>query len=334
MTNDRPGTKRGEEAPAVSAPDWLVPRAPGPVSAVVRLPGSKSLTNRALVLAALADRPTVISRPLVARDTQLMADALRALGCRIEEAAGSWLVEPVPAVRQPRAAARQPTRASVAVDVGNAGTVLRFVPPVAALAAADVTFRGDPRMSERPVGPLLTALRTLGVTISDTGTGAVPFVVRGRGSVPGGTVTMDASSSSQLVSGLLLASARFGAGAEIRHVGPPVPSLPHIDMTIAMLRAAGVDVRAGAAAGPPAGGARPDDPDRAEHDEEHLARAARPDPPGRDRDRTRPVQRLPLPRSRAGDGRRGHRRRLASRQPATGRPHHRAAARRWARTCA
>jgi 3-phosphoshikimate 1-carboxyvinyltransferase len=238
MTNDRPGVSSAGDPGNARERDWLVPRARGPVHAIVRLPGSKSMTNRALVLAALSDRPTVISGPLVARDTLLMASAMRALGCRIEEAPDSWLVEPAQAART-----RQADRPVVAIDVGNAGTVLRFVPPVAALTTADVTFRGDSRVSQRPVGPLLTALRTLGATISDPGTGGVPFVVRGRGAVPGGTVTMDASSSSQLVSGLLLAAARFGAGAEIRHEGPPVPSEPHIEMTVRMLRAAGVDVR-------------------------------------------------------------------------------------------
>ena len=249
MTRDR-AEPDGARAPA--ARDWLAPRAREPVRAVVRLPGSKSMTNRALVLAALSDRPAEITGPLAARDTALMADALRALGCRITETPGSWLVEPVPAVTPPRAGSREagrPGRPGITIDVGNAGTVLRFIPPVAALTSADVTFRGDPRASERPIGPLLTALRSMGVTISDTGTGALPFVVRGRGGVAGGTATMDASASSQLVSGLLLAAARFGAGAEIRHVGPPVPSEPHIDMTVQMLRAAGVDVRAPAAGG-------------------------------------------------------------------------------------
>ena len=241
MSIDPSEQERRSGTPEATVPEWLVPRARGPVRAVVQLPGSKSMTNRALVLAALSDRPTVITGPLVARDTRLMSDALRALGCRIEEAKGSWLVEPAPAPRQPRSGA---DRLSIGIDVGNAGTVLRFVPPVAALTSADVMFRGDTRAAQRPVGPLLTALRTLGATISDTGTGAVPFIVRGRGAVPGGTVTMDASSSSQLVSGLLLAAARFAAGAEIRHEGPRVPSEPHIEMSIRMLRAAGVDVRA------------------------------------------------------------------------------------------
>ena len=243
----------GARAPATH--DWLAPRARQPVRAVVRLPGSKSMTNRALVLAALSDRPAEITGPLAARDTTLMAGALRALGCRITETPRSWLVEPAPAITPQRAVPGQPDRSGrpgVTIDVGNAGTVLRFIPPVAALTSADVTFRGDARASERPIGPLLTALRSMGVTVSDTGTSALPFVVRGRGAVPGGTATMDASASSQLVSGLLLAAARFGAGAEVRHVGPPVPSEPHIEMTVRMLRAAGVDVRA--YAGPSADG--------------------------------------------------------------------------------
>jgi 3-phosphoshikimate 1-carboxyvinyltransferase len=266
MTRDR---AEPDDAQAPATDDWLTPRARGPVRAVVRLPGSKSMTNRALVLAALSDRPTVITGPLAARDTALMADALRALGCVITEQPESWLVEPAPAVPSQRAGSGQPgqpgqpDRPAISIDVGNAGTVLRFIPPVAALTSADVTFRGDHRASERPIGPLLTALRSMGVTISDTGTGSLPFVVRGRGAVAGGTATMDASASSQLVSGLLLAAARFGAGAEVRHVGPPVPSQPHIDMTVRMLHAAGVDVRADpgqlANAGRPAGPGRPAD---------------------------------------------------------------------------
>lgn len=246
----------GPEPRGADGQDWLTPRARGPVRAVVRLPGSKSMTNRALVLAGLSDGPAVITGPLIARDTRLMADALRALGCRITETPGSWLVEPSPVAASRRAGADAGNngRPAITIGVGNAGTVLRFIPPVAALTAADVTFRGDARAAERPIAPLLAAMRTMGVTISDTGTGAVPFVVRGRGAVPGGTATIDASSSSQLVSGLLLAAARFVAGAEIRHAGPPVPSLPHIGMTVRMLRAAGVDVRADA--GQPAGPAQ------------------------------------------------------------------------------
>jgi 3-phosphoshikimate 1-carboxyvinyltransferase len=243
----------GEDQSGPGAPEyWPVPQARGPVRAVVRLPGSKSMTNRALVLAALSDDVSLITCPLVARDTRLMADALGALGSRITEAGDAWQVEPALlgwSATPGDLASTSPGRATqdcIDIDAGNAGTVLRFLPPVAALTDADVRFRGDARISKRPVGPLLTALRTLGATVSDGGTGAVPFVVRGRGSVPGGTVTLDASSSSQLVSGLLLAAARFSAGAEIRHSGPPVPSVPHIEMTVRMLRSAGVDVRVGA----------------------------------------------------------------------------------------
>ncbi len=255
MTNEADDGLPGGRDGGTSA-DWAVPRADGPVHSLVRLPGSKSMTNRALILAALADGPTEITGPLVARDTLLMAGALAALGCRIEQSAGAWLVEPgpfgQPGQREPAAPREpgQPTRPHIAVDVGNAGTVLRFVPPVAALTSADVTFLGDARIAERPVAPLLGALRALGAEISANGTGAVPFVVRGHGGLAGGSVALDASSSSQLVSGLLLAAARFGAGAHITHQGPPVPSAPHIEMTVRMLRARGVDVRASREGGP------------------------------------------------------------------------------------
>ncbi|MGH3188174.1 MAG: 3-phosphoshikimate 1-carboxyvinyltransferase [Streptosporangiaceae bacterium] len=260
-------------------PPWPAPAASGPVSARVRLPASKSITNRALVLAALSERPAVITNPLRARDTELAADALRALGAGIAEdqererdqnprfrtssgdttgqtgsgrdgsaASGpeSWRVTP----GQPAAGA------AVVADVGNAGTVMRFLPAVAALTSAVVRFTGDARASQRPLGPILGALRGLGVDIDDDGRGAVPFTVRGHGAVRGGSVTLDASGSSQLVSGLLLAAARFDAGAEIRHEGPAVPSAPHIAMTVRMLRAAGADVTAAASDG--ASAERPD----------------------------------------------------------------------------
>ncbi len=209
---------------------WQAPAAAGPVRARLRLPGSKSITNRALILAALADGPTVIANPLRARDTQLMADALRALGTSIEDSAPGWAVRPGPMDH------------GAQVDVGNAGTVLRFVPPVAPLAAGDVAFAGDPRASQRPVWPLIGALRALGAGIDDGGRGAVPFTVHGTGQLGGGPVTLDASASSQLVSGLLLAGSRYDKGVEVRHQGPPVPSAPHIAMTVGMLRDAGAEV--------------------------------------------------------------------------------------------
>jgi 3-phosphoshikimate 1-carboxyvinyltransferase len=211
----------------------------GPVRATLRLPGSKSITNRALILAAFSDLPSLVHGVLKARDSSLAIAALRALGCSVEENGTDAAITP---------GALAPGSA-VSVDVGNSGTVMRFLPAVAALAPAAVAFDGDPRARERPVGALLSALRTLGVSIDDDGRGALPFTVHGSGSVPGGPVTLDASGSSQLVSGLLLAAPRFTNGVEVRHSGPPVPSLPHIEMTVRMLRDAGASVEAGSSDG-------------------------------------------------------------------------------------
>jgi len=218
--------------PAGEGPRWQAPTAAGPVRASLRLPGSKSMTNRALVLAALADGPGAVTRPLRARDTLLMARALTALGATVDDGAppGTWRVTP----GRPAGDTR--------VDVGNAGTVMRFVPPVAALAATTTEFYGDARASQRPVGPMLTALRELGAVIDDGGRGAVPFAVRGTGALAGGMVTIDASASSQFVSGLLLAAPRFDKGVEVRHRGGRVPSAPHIAMTVQMLRGADAEV--------------------------------------------------------------------------------------------
>lgn len=221
-----------------SSAHWPAPLARGPVNATVRVPGSKSITNRALLLAALADGPSTIRRPLVSRDSELMLAAVRCLGTTVHElpdagnAIGTgpaWRVEPAPLTG--------PTR----VDCGLAGTVMRFVPPIAALADGAVDFDGDPRARERPMGPVLAALRELGAVI-DGPSDRLPFTVHGRGSLPGGSVQIDASASSQFVSGLLLAAPRYDKGVDIVHVGEPVPSLPHIRMTVVMLRQAGVEV--------------------------------------------------------------------------------------------
>jgi len=233
---------------------WPVPAATGPVRARLSVPGSKSMTNRALVLAALADGPGTIAGPLDARDTMLMRAALTALGATITD---KMRGDAGPAGMAPswQVTAGRPG-ADVSVDVGNAGTVLRFAPPVAALTGVRVAFHGDTRVAERPVGPVLAALRELGAVIDDGGRGAIPFTVRGTGSLPGGAVTVDASASSQFVSGLLLAAPRFDKGAEIRHRGGRAPSAPHIAMTVAMLRDAGAEVdtwtrAADSSAGPP-----------------------------------------------------------------------------------
>ncbi|GAA3942676.1 3-phosphoshikimate 1-carboxyvinyltransferase [Actinomadura viridis] len=210
---------------------WPAPTATAPVDATVPLPGSKSMTNRALILAALADGPSTVVRPLRSRDTLLMVAALRSLGVRIEE-------EPSGDLRVTPGELAGPAR----VDVGLAGTVMRFLPPVAALARGEVAVDGDPRSRERPMGPIIEALRALGAGIDDGGRAAMPFTVRGTGAVAGGAVTIDASGSSQLVSGLLLAAPRFDKGVEVRHEGPPVPSAPHLAMTVEMLREAGAVV--------------------------------------------------------------------------------------------
>jgi 3-phosphoshikimate 1-carboxyvinyltransferase len=214
---------------------WPAPNTPLPVHATVTVPGSKSQTNRALVLGALAaaqgNGVPRVSGALRSRDTELMVGALRALGLAVDgadtdktEVRVSGRIAPAPGAR---------------VDCGLAGTVMRFVPPLAALGTAEVTFDGDAQARTRPLTPLLSALRGLGVHAEGDG---LPFRVRGTGAVTGGTVEIDASASSQFVSGLLLSGAAFARGLEVVHTGGAVPSAPHIAMTVAMLRDAGVDV--------------------------------------------------------------------------------------------
>jgi 3-phosphoshikimate 1-carboxyvinyltransferase len=215
---------------------WQAPVASGPVTATVPVPGSKSITNRALLLAALSAEGGTLTGALRSRDTDLMVTALRALGMPVSvdgDGAGDGVVV------DPHAGLTGPAE----IDCGLAGTVMRFVPPAAALADGDIRFDGDQRARERPMSTVLDALRALGVAV-DGGADvtALPFTLRGKGSVAGGTVTIDASASSQFVSGLLLAGARYDLGLTVHHVGKPVPSLPHIDMTVAMLREAGVTV--------------------------------------------------------------------------------------------
>ncbi|WP_406052047.1 3-phosphoshikimate 1-carboxyvinyltransferase [Kribbella sp. NBC_00889] len=209
---------------------WPAPKAQGPVSGRVTVPGSKSISNRALILAALADGPSHLTGLLAARDTALMRAALVSLGVGIADNGSAVTVTP------------GSLKGPASVDCGLAGTVMRFVPPVAALADGVVEFDGDPYARERPMGVILDALRALGVRIDDQGTGRMPYSVSGAGSVRGGKVTLDASGSSQFVSALLLAGARYDEGVDIRHDGKPVPSQPHLDMSVAMLRERGVQV--------------------------------------------------------------------------------------------
>lgn len=220
--------------------DWPAPVADGPLDATVALPGSKSLTNRYLVLAALASDRSRLRSPLRSRDTLLMADALRSLGVLIDDvtsegdlfaADADWLITPPARLR-----------GDVDVDCGLAGTVMRFLPAVAALADGPVRIDGDAQARIRPMGPVLEALRTLGAQLDDDGRGTLPITVHGRGGLRGGAVTMDASASSQFVSALLLAGARYEQGVTVHHDGKPVPSEPHILMTVETLRDAGAVV--------------------------------------------------------------------------------------------
>lgn len=232
MTTSTPNTPVPD---AASAPDpaWAAPTAASPLDATVEVPGSKSLTNRYLVLAALANGPSELRGALSSRDTLLMAEALRQLGVGVEVDGTTWRVAP------------GELRGPASIDCGLAGTVMRFLPAVAALADGPVRFDGDAGARVRPMGPVLAGLRNLGVPVTaDDGTepSTLPFTVEGRGGVVGGAVDVDASASSQFVSGLLLAGARFDRGLRLRHVGTALPSLPHIEMTVDVLRGAGVVV--------------------------------------------------------------------------------------------
>lgn len=210
---------------------WSAPTADSPVVATVSIPGSKSITNRALILAALANGPSVIEGALLSRDTHLMMDALRAFGTSITEDGTTLHVQP----------AIQLSGGSV--DCGLAGTVMRFVPPVAMLAGGTVEFDGDQAARKRPMSTTLESLEALGAELEyPSAHKGLPFLVHGRGGVPGGEVRIDASASSQFVSGLLLASPKFAQGVRVIHEGTALPSQPHVEMTVSMLREAGVEV--------------------------------------------------------------------------------------------
>lgn len=208
---------------------WCAPQPAGPLSWTQEVPGSKSMTNRALILAALADSPSIIYNPLVSRDTDLMKEALKAMGVGISEWGPHLRVTPG-------------QLHGATVDCGLAGTIMRFLPPVAALADGPVVIDGDPYARKRPMSTMTMALRELGVDIEGD---SLPLSITPHGIPEGAEVTIDASASSQFVSGLLLAGARYRNGISVRHEGGTVPSQPHILMTIGMLRDAGVHVVAG-----------------------------------------------------------------------------------------
>lgn len=230
--SDRGADILGDREPGApeSTGPWDAPVASAPLAARLSLPGSKSLTNRELVLSALADGPSTLRRPLRARDTDLMTDALRALGADVVASGDDLVVTP------------GELTGSTSIDAGLAGTVMRFLPPVAALALGPVAIDGDAHARQRPMRTTIQALRDLGVEVGDDGRGAMPFTIHGTGRVAGGELTIDASASSQFVSGLLLAAPRFERGLTLRHHGERLPSMPHIEMTVTCLAQRGVVV--------------------------------------------------------------------------------------------
>lgn len=216
---------------------WAAPLGESPLLATVEVPGSKSLTNRKLVLAALADSPSTLTAPLHSDDSARMIDALRTLGAEIEDIPGSGRFGTDLRITPPAS-----FHGGVTIDCGQAGTVMRFIAPLAGLAEGDVTITAHASALHRPMGEMIKALRTIGADIDDGGNWALPFTVRGRGHVRGGEVTIDASSSSQFVSGLLLAAPRFDVGLHLIHSGERLPSVPHIDMTVETLARRGIQV--------------------------------------------------------------------------------------------
>ncbi len=212
-------------------PLWPAPyRGRMPIDAAVTIPGSKSVTNRALILAAQATSPSTLRKPLVSRDSELMSAGLSAMGVGIEDRGDYWVITPAP------------LRGPAGIDVGNAGTVMRFLPPLAALAQGDIAFDGDPRSYERPLGPVIKALEDLGIEIDHEGRYSLPMVMKSKGVIPGGELTIDASASSQFLSALLLIAPSTRDGITVKHEGGALPSMPHIEMTVAMLRDFGATV--------------------------------------------------------------------------------------------
>ena len=220
-----------------SAANWPAPfRGKKPVDVRVVIPGSKSVTNRALILAAQAVGTSKLRRPLVSRDSELMVGGLKALGLSINEKQenGDLIFEVT------GGSLKGPAK----IDVGNAGTVMRFLPPLAALADGEISFDGDPRSHERPLGPVIKALEELGISINHGGRYALPLTMRNLsgGKIRGGEIEIDASASSQFLSALLLIAPSTELGITAKHIGGALPSMPHIEMTVQMLRDFGAKV--------------------------------------------------------------------------------------------
>ena len=252
-----------DAAVQLSPGDWPAPLAPASSeaagkNALVHIPGSKSLTNRYLLLAALADSPSYLRAPLRSRDSALMIEALRQLGAGIELVptdspfGPDVKVIPLSFVEAHSAQAQSDSAQSrtVSIECGLAGTVMRFVPALAALLPGEFAFDGDPHARQRPMGPVLEGLRQLGVQVDcEQGENALPFVLHSPGLASAAGVSeapvvrIDASTSSQFVSALLLMAPRLPQGMVLVHEGSSVPSIPHIQMTVEALRQMGIRVQ-------------------------------------------------------------------------------------------
>ena len=242
-----------DAAVQLSPGDWPAPLAPASSEAVgknalVHIPGSKSLTNRYLLLAALADSPSYLRAPLHSRDSALMIEALRQLGAGIELVPTDSPFGPDVKVTPLSFVEAEPR--AVSIECGLAGTVMRFVPALAALLPGEFAFDGDPHARQRPMGPVLEGLRQLGVQVDcEQGENALPFVLRSPGLAnaegvsEAPVVRIDASTSSQFVSALLLMAPRLPHGMVLVHEGSSVPSIPHIQMTVEALRQMGIEVQ-------------------------------------------------------------------------------------------
>lgn len=203
----------------------------GPIDATISVPGSKSLTNRALILAAMADGVSTLHGALVADDTEAMAGAMRALGAEIT-------LDPVETTVVGFGAAPRPGPRTI--DARLSGTTARFVLPLLALGHGPYVLDGDEPLRDRPMGPTIDALRRLGAEVDDGDRpGHLPVIVS-AGSVRGDGVAVDGQTSSQFTSGLLLSGASLAEGISIDLVGSVV-SRPYLDMTIEVLRAFGVE---------------------------------------------------------------------------------------------
>ncbi|WP_037908469.1 3-phosphoshikimate 1-carboxyvinyltransferase [Actinacidiphila yeochonensis] len=198
---------------------------------VIAVPGSKSVTARALFLAAAAEGVTTLRRPLVSDDTEGFAEALTVLGYAVERAPEEWRITGRP---------QGPASASAEVYARDAATAARFLPALAAAGHGDFRFDASAQMRRRPVAPLTEALRTLGVDLAYEGeSGHLPLRIAASG-IDGGEIELDASLSSQFLTALLLAAPLTAEGLRIRVTG--IVSVPYVEITLAMMRAFGVEV--------------------------------------------------------------------------------------------